>query len=138
MSYQDIIVERVENWMEIQINRPEKLNSVREQTAADIVAALAEAEANPEIAAVILKGNEKAFCTGIDTSEFLLKEGDHFHFYRSRKRDRKINQLFRDLPQFTKPVITVVEGFALGGGLEIALLGDMVVAGEKAKFGLTE
>lgn len=138
MSYQDIIVERVENWIEIQINRPEKLNSVREKTAEEILAALNEAEGDPEIAAVILKGNEKAFCTGIDTSEFTLQEGQHFHFYRSRKRERKINQMFRELPQFTKPLITVVEGFALGGGLEIALLSDMVVAGEKAKFGLTE
>lgn len=138
MSYQDIIVERVENWTEIQINRPEKLNSVREQTAAEVVAAMAEAEADHEVAAVILKGNEKAFCTGIDTSEFLLKEGEHFHFYRNRKRYRKVNQMFRDLPAFTKPVIAVIEGYALGGGLEIALLSDMVIAGEKAKFGLTE
>jgi enoyl-CoA hydratase/carnithine racemase len=138
MSYQDIIVERVENWIEIQINRPEKLNSVREKTAEEIVSALNDAEADRTINAVILKGSEKAFCTGIDTSEFTMTEGEYFHFYRNRKTDRKINQLFRNLPLFTKPLITVVEGFALGGGLEIALLSDMLVAGEKAKFGLTE
>jgi enoyl-CoA hydratase/carnithine racemase len=138
MSYQDIIVERVENWMEIQINRPEKLNSVREKTAEEIISALEEAESDRAITAVILKGNEKSFCTGIDTSEFTLTQSEYFHFYRHRKTGRKINEMYRNLPSFTKPLITVVEGFALGGGLEIALLSDMLIAGEKAKFGLTE
>lgn len=138
MSYQDIIVDRVEGWLEITINRPEKMNSLRETTATEILAAMAEAEDDRAIGAVILKGSEKAFCTGIDTSEFELKSNEYFDFFRKRKRSRKVNQLFREVPGFTKPVISAIEGFALGGGLELAMVGDMIVAGANAKFGLPE
>ncbi|MBX8802365.1 enoyl-CoA hydratase/isomerase family protein [Pseudochrobactrum asaccharolyticum] len=138
MSYQDIIVERQENWIEIQINRPEKLNSLRETTASEIMEAMAAAEHDRDIRAVILKGTEKAFCTGIDTSEFTIGDNEYFDFYRMRRRSRKVNRLFREMPEYTKPVITVIEGFALGGGLELALVGDIIIAGEKAKLGLPE
>ena len=138
MSYEDIIVERVEGWIEITINRPEKLNSLRERTAEEILGVLAEVEADRAVGVVILKGSGKAFCTGIDTSEFQIKENEYFDFYRKRKRQRKVNQLFRELPSFSKPVITAIEGFALGGGLELALVGDLIVAGAEAKLGLPE
>lgn len=138
MEYQDIIVERVENWLEITINRPEKLNALREKTAEEILHALAGAEEERDCRAVILQGIPKAFCTGIDTSEFEIKQNEYFDFYRIRKRSRKTNRLFRELPDFTKPVISVIEGFALGGGLELALVGDIIVAGSRAKFGFPE
>lgn len=138
MEFEDIIVERVENWIEIQINRPEKLNSLREKTAGEIMDALSMAEFDRDIRAVILKGAGKAFCTGIDTSEFQIADNEYFDFYRLRRRVRKVNRLFRELPDYTKPVISAVEGFALGGGLELALVGDMIVCGEDAKLGLPE
>ncbi|MGQ9367056.1 enoyl-CoA hydratase/isomerase family protein [Azospirillum sp. ST 5-10] len=138
MSYDDIVVERADGWLEIQINRPEKLNSIRETTAGEILDAMAAVEFERSCRAVILKGTEKAFCTGIDTSEFHIGDNEYFDFYRFRKRSRKVNQLFRELPNYTKPVISAVEGFALGGGLELALVGDLIVAGEAAKFGLPE
>lgn len=138
MDYQDIIVERVEGWLELTINRPEKLNSLRERTAEELLEALAEAENDRAIGAVILKGSDKAFCTGIDTSEFQIGEKEYFDFYRKRKRQRKVNRMFRELPSFSKPIISVIEGFALGGGLELALVGDIIIAGANAKLGLTE
>jgi enoyl-CoA hydratase/carnithine racemase len=138
MEYEDIIVERVEDWVEITINRPEKLNSLRERTAEEILVALGDAENDRMVGAVVLKGTAKAFCTGIDTSEFKIGENEYFDFYRKRKRQRKVNQLFRELPFFSKPVITAVEGFALGGGLELAMVGDIIVAGANAKLGLPE
>ncbi len=138
MTTQDIRTERVEGWLEITIDRPEKMNSLREQTAEEILDALAGVEGDRAIGAVILKGSDKAFCTGIDTSEFKIEANEYFDFYRKRRRSRKVNALFRDLPGFSKPVISVVEGFALGGGLELALVGDMIVAGANAKFGLPE
>ena len=138
MTYEDIVVERVEGWLEIQINRPEKMNSLREQTATEILDALSQAEFDRTCHAVIFSGSARAFCTGIDTSEFQIADNEYFDFYRLRRRARKVSHLFRDLPNFTKPVITAVEGYALGGGLELALVGDMIVAGEKAKFGLPE
>lgn len=138
MTYEDIIVERVDNWLEITINRPEKLNSLRDRTGEEIMHAMNAAELDRAVSAVILKGSEKAFCTGIDTSEFQIKENEYFDFYRMRKRQRKVNRMFRDLTEYTKPVITVIEGYALGGGLELALVGDIIVAGENAKFALPE
>lgn len=138
MNYEDLIVERVENWLELQINRPDKMNALREKTAEEMMAVLAEAEADRAIGMVIIKGSERAFCTGIDTSEFQVRDGEYFDFYRKRKRSRRVSAMFRDLPGFTKPIISVVEGYALGGGLELALLGDILVAGANAKFGLPE
>lgn len=138
MDYEDVIVERVEGWVEITINRPEKLNSLREKTAEEILSVLAEAEHDRAIGAVILKGSDKAFCTGIDTSEFEIKPNEYFDFYRKRKKSRKVNVLFREVSKFTKPVISVIEGYALGGGLELALVGDIRIAGANAKFGLPE
>jgi enoyl-CoA hydratase/carnithine racemase len=138
MNYEDIVVERVEGWLEITINRPEKMNSLRDRSAEEILAVLAEVEHDRAVGAVILKGSDKAFCTGIDTSGFEIKPNGYFDFYRKRKTARPVNVLFRSLPKFTKPIITVVEGFALGGGLELALVGDMIVAGANAKFGLPE
>jgi enoyl-CoA hydratase/carnithine racemase len=138
VTYQDIIVEQVEGWIEITLNRPEKLNSLRETTASEILDVLSQVESRREVAAVILKGNEKAFCTGVDTSEFSIGDNEYFDFYRKRKRSRKVNQLFRDLPGFSKPIICAIEGFTLGGGLELALVCDMIVAGANAKFALPE
>jgi enoyl-CoA hydratase/carnithine racemase len=138
MEYTDIIVERVENWLEIGINRPEKMNALRERTAEEILHALEAAEHDRDIGAVIFSGTAKAFCTGIDTSEFQLKPNEYFDFFRKRKRNRKVNQLFREVSQFTKPVLSAVEGLALGGGFELALVGDLIVAGVDAQFGLPE
>jgi enoyl-CoA hydratase/carnithine racemase len=138
MTNEDIKAERVEGWLEITLDRPEKMNSLRERTAEEILAAMAEAEADRSVGAVILRGSDKAFCTGIDTSEFTIAPNEYFDFYRKRKRSRKVNSLFREVAGFTKPVISAVEGFALGGGLELALVGDLIVAGANAKFGLPE
>lgn len=138
MDYQDILVERQDGRVEIQIHRPDKLNAIRERTAEEILAVLAEVELDKSAYGVILSGVPKAFCTGIDTSEFKVEPGEFFDFYRYRRRARSIGRLFRELPTFSKPLIVAVEGYALGGGMELMLLADIVVAGSGAKFGLPE
>jgi enoyl-CoA hydratase/carnithine racemase len=138
MNCQDVILKRERGWVEITINRPEKLNSLREQTADEILWILDAVEHDRDVRAVILLGSEKAFCTGIDTSEFQIEENGYFDFYRFRKRSRKVNRLFKEIGGFTKPLISAIEGFALGGGLELALVGDIIVAGANARFGLPE
>jgi len=135
---QDIIVERNEQWLEITINRPDKLNAIREQTAVEILEQIELAEVDRGCRAILIRGLEKAFCTGVDTSEQKLNPDEVYELWRRRKRNRKVNQMFRALPEVTKPVIAVVEGFAPGGGFELALLCDIVVAAEGAQFGLPE
>nr|WP_245180077.1 enoyl-CoA hydratase-related protein [Cupriavidus sp. LEh25] len=135
---EDILVERQPQWLEITINRPDKLNAIREQTAVEILEQLSEAEADRSCRAVLITGLPKAFCTGVDTSEQKLEPDEIFELWRRRKRSRKVNQMFRALPEMTKPVIAAVEGYALGGGFELALLCDLVVAGDGAQFGLPE
>ena len=135
---EDIIVERQPQWLEITINRPDKMNAIREQTASEILDQLVEVEADRSCRAVLIRGLEKAFCTGVDTSEFKQDPEEIYELWRRRKRSRKVNQMFRALPEFTKPIIAVVEGYALGGGFEMALLCDLIVASESARFGLPE
>lgn len=135
---EDILVESQSSWLEITINRPDKLNAIREQTAVEILEQLERAESDRGCRAVVIRGLEKAFCTGVDTSEQKLEPDEVYELWRRRKRNRKVNQLFRALPEVTKPVIAAVEGFALGGGFELALLCDIIVAGEGAQFGLPE
>jgi enoyl-CoA hydratase/carnithine racemase len=135
---QDVIIEQHEKWVEISINRPDKLNAIREQTAIEILEIIEQAEANRNCRAILIRGLEKAFCTGVDTSEFKQDPEEIYELWRRRKRSRKVNQMFRALPEVSKPVIAVVEGYALGGGFELALLCDMIVAGEGSQFGLPE
>ena len=138
MAYEDIIVQRTEGALEVTINRPDKLNAIREQTAVEIMAAMGEVEMDRTLVGVILQGSERAFCSGTDTSEFKHGEDELFDVYRARKRTRKTLQMQRFVREFTKPVITAIEGFALGGGLEFAMSGDIIVCGEGAQLGLPE
>ncbi|MBR0988011.1 enoyl-CoA hydratase/isomerase family protein [Bradyrhizobium liaoningense] len=135
---EDIRVEKHDGWVEVTIHRPDKLNAIREQTAIEILEVMTEVEADRSLKGLIITGSEKAFCTGVDTSEQKNEPDEAFELWRRRKRSRKVNQFFRALPEFTKPVIAAVEGFALGGGFEIALLCDFIVASESAQFGLPE
>ena len=135
---EDLKLKAGEGWLEIGIARPEKRNALREQTAREILRTLDAVEQAPEVRAVILHGIGEHFCAGVDTSAFSMPKGGAYEQWRLRRTTRQISRLYRTLPEFTKPLLVAIEGYALGGGFEIALMADLVVAAHNAQLGLTE
>lgn len=119
----------------ITINRPDKLNALNKQTIEELHETLAEAENHIEIRSVILTGSgTKAFVAGADIAEFAnysIEQGKQLsatgHF-----------KIFNFIENFSKPIIAAVNGFALGGGLELAMACHLRVVSENAKMGLPE
>ncbi|MEX2455136.1 MAG: enoyl-CoA hydratase/isomerase family protein [Rhodospirillaceae bacterium] len=137
-SYDTIIAKKRKGALEIQFNRPDRLNTITEEMADDIMHAMDAVELDRTIIAVVLSGDERAFCAGADLGGFQDLPEDRYDNYRARYNQRRNRLLYRFLMNYTKPVISAVEGYCLGGGLELAMLGDFIVAGEKASFGLPE
>ncbi|MEM7693542.1 MAG: enoyl-CoA hydratase/isomerase family protein [Pseudomonadota bacterium] len=122
----------------VAFNRPEALNALTDAMLAQTRAAMVEALTDPTIAAVVLTGSARAFCAGGDlkgTAESTLPPYDK---YLKRFTETEWHAFARFLHRFPRPVIAAVEGHCYGGGLELALIADFIVASETAKFGLTE
>jgi enoyl-CoA hydratase/carnithine racemase len=136
--YKFILIRKRDGICEIQLNRPEALNAINLEMADEITRVLVEVEMDRRIIAVILCGNERAFCAGADLGRMSSGPNEKFDQYRARFNIAPNRQLYRVLCFYTKPVISAVEGYCLGGGLEIALWGDFIVAGENAQLGLPE
>jgi enoyl-CoA hydratase len=115
-------------------NRPGKLNAISSPMLRELDRRLGEAEADPEVRSLVLTGaGERAFVAGADIAEYA--GADHEAFVRYQAESRR---LFSWLDEFGKPVIGAVNGYALGGGFEIALCCDLLVASTAARFGLPE
>jgi enoyl-CoA hydratase len=131
MSYTSIIVTREEGYAVVQLNRPEVLNAISMQLMQELVDALEALDREDAVRAIILTGNEKAFAAGADITEMAgagaveMLVRDQFARW---DRIRKIK----------KPIIAAVSGFALGGGCEITMSCDIIIASESAKFGQPE
>ena len=119
----------------ITINRPEKLNALNRETIAELSEALKAAEADDEVRVIILLGSgEKAFVAGADISEFA-----HFSVEEGKALSKDgHDKLFNLVENLNKPVIAAVNGFALGGGLELAMSSHIRIASKNAKLGLPE
>lgn len=128
-TYESLILEREENTATLTFNRPDAMNAVNNLTRAEFPRAMAELEADDEVRVVILTGAGKSFVAGVDIKEF--KETTPFSAHNLIRATHIIEN-------FPKPVIAAVNGFALGGGCEIAMSCDIIIASEKAKFGQTE
>ena len=137
-KYKFIIVNKRNGICSIQLNRPDFLNAMNVEMAEEISRVLVEVEQDRKIVAIILSGNERAFCAGADLGRMGSKPEDRFDMYRERFNVAPNRQLYRILCFYTKPVISAVEGYCLGGGFETAMWGDFIVAGENAQFGLPE
>ena len=113
------------------MNRPKQLNALSGELMAAVVGALQELDGDPEIRAIVLGGNERAFAAGADIGE--LAAGTPISLYENRRIDQW--DTIRDL---RTPVVAAVSGFCLGGCCELAMLCDLIVASETAKFGQPE
>jgi enoyl-CoA hydratase len=113
------------------MNRPKQLNALSGELMGAVVGALQELDADPEIRALVLGGNERAFAAGADIAE--LAAGTPISLYENRRIDTWDS--VRDL---RTPVVAAVSGFCLGGGCELAMLCDLIVASETATFGQPE
>jgi enoyl-CoA hydratase len=131
MSYQTIIVETKDRVGIITLNRPEALNALNAALIGELSTALDAFEADDGIGCIVLTGSEKAFAAGAD-----IKEMQSQSFIEVFKSD--FIAPWERLTRVRKPVIAAVRGFALGGGCEIAMMCDFIIAGESAKFGQPE
>jgi enoyl-CoA hydratase len=115
----------------VTLNRPEALNALNKATMDELVGAVAAMDADPEVGAVVVTGSAKAFAAGADIKEMQSK--GYMDMYAA--------DWFRGWEDFTRlriPVIAAVSGFALGGGCELAMMCDFIIAGDNAKFGQPE
>ena len=132
MSYQTLLVETADGVTLIRLNRPEALNALNSKLLGELSAALDAAEADAGVGCVVITGSEKAFAAGADIKEMSDKtyaqmfQTDFFAFAARR------------IEQFRKPIIAAVAGYALGGGCELAMLCDFIIAADTARFGQPE
>ena len=131
-EFKCLIVEPRDGWQVIRLNRPEALNALNTALMAELAAALDEAEADPEVRCVVLTGSEKAFAAGADIKE--MSALDYPETYLSDF----ITRTHERAASFRKPLIAAVSGYALGGGCELAMMCDIVIAADTAKFGQPE
>ena len=131
MTYENILVERRGRVGLITLNRPKALNALSEGLVADVTAALDNFEGDDGIGAVVLTGSEKAFAAGAD-----LKEISGADFVSAYTKD--LVRSWDRVADFRKPIVAAVAGYALGGGCELAMMCDVILAADGAKFGQPE
>ena len=132
MTYEYIIAETRDNVGLITINRPEVLNALSSGVMDELGAALDDFESDDAIGAIVLTGNEKSFAAGADISQ--MKDNSFADAFMGNF----ISSNWERVTLCRKPVIAAVAGFALGGGCELAMMCDFIVAGDNAKFGQPE
>ena len=132
MTYENLIVERKGAVGIITFNRPKSLNALCDALIADLGKAADELEFDPQIRVIVVTGNEKAFAAGADIKE--MKDRGFADVYSSDF----ITSGWERLAHCRKPVIAAVAGFALGGGCEMAMMCDIIIAADNAKFGQPE
>ena len=135
MNFENILVEKRDAVAQVTINRPKKLNALNKTTIEELHQAFDALESDADIKAIILTGSgEKAFVAGADISEFAhfsVEEG-------SRLAGEGQDKLFNFVENLATPVIAAINGFALGGGLELAMACHFRIASDNAKMGLPE
>ena len=132
MAYENIIVDTQDQVGIITLNRPQALNALCADLIRELTEALDAFEADAGVGCILVTGSDKAFAAGAD-----IKEMQNFNYMDVYQRDF-ITDGWERLAQCRKPTIAAVSGFALGGGCEIAMMCDMIIAADTAKFGQPE
>ncbi|HEY2358176.1 MAG TPA: enoyl-CoA hydratase [Phenylobacterium sp.] len=132
MSLKTLIVERHEAVTLIRLNRPEALNALNGQLMDEMTAVLDEAEADAAVRCVVITGSERAFAAGADIKEMASKS------YADVFTEDFITRNWERVTRCRKPVIAAVAGYALGGGCELAMMCDFIIAADNARFGQPE
>lgn len=132
MAYETLLVETEDHVTLIKLNRPEALNALNAQLLGELAEALKSAEENEKVRCIVITGSEKAFAAGADISEMVSKS--FVDMFMSDYFGEEVGQLLK----MRKPVIAAVSGYALGGGCELAMMCDFIIAADTAKFGQPE
>ncbi|TRW96056.1 enoyl-CoA hydratase [Paracoccus sp. M683] len=132
MAYETIIVEIEDEVALIRLNRPDSMNALNKQLLDELADALTEADQNDKVRCIVLTGNEKAFAAGADIRE--MSEKSFVDVFAGDLFTGPTEAILR----VRKPIIAAVSGYALGGGCELAMTCDFIIAAENAKFGQPE
>jgi enoyl-CoA hydratase len=128
----NLIIEQIRKVQLITLNRPDAMNALSPELMAELSEELIQSENNPEVAVVVLTGSDKAFAAGADIKA--MKDMNYMQMYQ----DDFITKNWERITTFRKPTIAAVAGFALGGGCELAMMCDFILAADNAKFGQPE
>ncbi|CAD2260930.1 putative enoyl-CoA hydratase echA8 [Stutzerimonas stutzeri] len=131
LRYETILVERRDRVGLLTLNRPKTLNALNVRMSQEVVAALRAFDADDNIGAIVIAGSPRAFAAGADIEEMVDKT-----FVELQARD--IFAAWQEVPTISKPIIAAVSGYALGGGCELAMMCDFIIASEDAHFGQPE
>ncbi len=132
MQYEDLIVEIYDKVALIRLNRPKALNALNDRMMNELGDALLKFDADAGIGCIVLTGSEKAFAAGADIASMAN------YTYTDTYRDNYITRNWEHILRVRKPVIGAVAGYALGGGCELAMMCDFIIAADNAKFGQPE
>ena len=131
-AYEHLLTETRDRVAIVTLNRPQRLNALSDPLAAELACAMRGFDDDPGIAVIVVTGSEKAFAAGADIGA--MAEWDYAKVYG----DDYITKNYEAVRQVRKPVIAAVAGYALGGGCELAMTCDMIIAADTAKFGQPE
>lgn len=132
MAYETIVVDTADHVCTIRLNRPEALNALNAALIGELAEAIGDADGDKNVRCIIVTGSEKAFAAGADISE--MAEKDFVDVFMGDMFGPQIDRILA----CRKPIIAAVSGYALGGGCELAMMCDFIIAADTAKFGQPE